>query len=71
MFPMYLIRAAGGVLYLTGALLMVWNVWMTIRGKERAEKPMTDAAYDPAKDRPLRAAAPARPAFEPLPIAAE
>jgi cytochrome c oxidase cbb3-type subunit 1 len=71
MFPMYLIRAAGGALYLTGALIMVWNVWMTIRGKERVEKPMSDAAYDPAKDRPLPAAAQARPAFEPLPIAAE
>jgi cytochrome c oxidase cbb3-type subunit 1 len=71
MFPMYLIRAAGGALYLAGALIMVWNVWMTIRGKERAEKPMSDAAYDPAKDRPLPAPAPVRPAFQPLPIAAE
>ncbi|MBS0502373.1 MAG: cytochrome-c oxidase, cbb3-type subunit I [Proteobacteria bacterium] len=71
MFPMYLIRAAGGALYLAGALIMVWNVWMTIRGKERIEKPMTDAAYDPVKDRPLPAAAPARPASDPLAIAAE
>jgi cytochrome c oxidase cbb3-type subunit 1 len=71
MFPMYLIRAAGGALYLAGALIMVWNVWMTIQGKERAEKPMSDAAYDPDKDRPLPAAAPAKPAFAPMPIAAE
>jgi hypothetical protein len=32
---------------------------------------MSDAAYDPAKDRPLPAPAPVRPAFQPLPIAAE
>jgi cytochrome c oxidase cbb3-type subunit I len=29
--PMYVVRALGGVLYLAGALIMVWNVWMTIR----------------------------------------
>ncbi|WP_298021022.1 cytochrome-c oxidase, cbb3-type subunit I [uncultured Parasphingopyxis sp.] len=53
MHPMYLIRGVGGILYLTGALIMVVNVWMTIAGKLREEKPMTDAAYDPEKDRPL------------------
>ncbi len=30
-FPMYVVRACGGVLYLAGALVMVWNMWMTIR----------------------------------------
>ena len=30
-FPMYVIRGLGGVLYLAGALIMVWNMWMTIR----------------------------------------
>ncbi len=34
-FPMYVIRALGGVLYLSGALIMVWNMWMTIRGAEQ------------------------------------
>ncbi|AZQ68618.1 cytochrome-c oxidase, cbb3-type subunit I [Silicimonas algicola] len=34
-FPMYVIRALGGVLYLSGALVMVWNMWMTIRGAAR------------------------------------
>lgn len=53
MQPYYLIRAAGGGLYLLGALFMVWNVWMTIAGKLRDEKPLTDAAYDPAADKPL------------------
>jgi cytochrome c oxidase cbb3-type subunit I len=53
MIPLYLIRAAGGLLYLTGFLIMVWNIAQTIRGKLRDEKPMTDAAFDPEKDRPL------------------
>jgi cytochrome c oxidase cbb3-type subunit 1 len=53
MFPMYLIRAAGGVMYLAGALIMVFNVWMTIAGKQRSEKPMTETPYDASADRPL------------------
>lgn len=32
MFPYYVIRALGGMLYLAGAFIMAWNVWMTIRG---------------------------------------
>jgi hypothetical protein len=48
-----------------------------LRGKLRDEAPMTDAAYDPAKDRPLTETKPAprplRPQTEggPVPIAAE
>ena len=53
MHPMYLIRATGGLLYLTGAIVMTYNVWQTIAGRSRAEKPMTDAAFDPEKDRPI------------------
>lgn len=69
MFPMYVIRAGGGLLYLAGALVMVWNVTMTIRGRLRDEKPLSDAAYDPAADRPLPRHEPElRPA---LPLAAE
>ena len=33
--PYYLIRAFGGVLYLVGGMIMVWNLWMTIRVGER------------------------------------
>jgi cytochrome c oxidase cbb3-type subunit 1 len=51
--PMYLIRAAGGLLYLSGFVIMLWNIAQTVRGKLRDEKPLTDAAYDPEKDRPL------------------
>jgi cytochrome c oxidase cbb3-type subunit 1 len=53
MFPMYLIRALGGLLYLAGAVTLVVNVWMTIAGKIREEKPMTETPYDPDADRPL------------------
>jgi cytochrome c oxidase cbb3-type subunit I len=58
MFPMYMIRATGGALYLAGALVMVFNVWMTIAGRLRDEKPMSAAAFDPDKDRPLPPASP-------------
>ncbi len=53
MKPYYLIRIFGGLLYLAGALIMVWNVAMTIAGRLRDEAPMTTAAFDPAKDRPI------------------
>ncbi|TVQ30728.1 MAG: cytochrome oxidase, partial [Geminicoccaceae bacterium] len=32
MHPFYVIRALGGVLFLTGGLIMVYNVWRTIKG---------------------------------------
>jgi cytochrome c oxidase cbb3-type subunit I len=31
MHPFYLIRAAGGVLFIAGALVMTWNLWRTVR----------------------------------------
>ena len=55
--PMYLMRAFGGVLYLSGALIMAFNVWQTIAGKLRQEEPLRAAAYDAAADRPLAVAA--------------
>lgn len=54
MKPYYLIRAAGGALYLLGALFMVWNIVQTIRGRLRDEAPLADAPYDPALDKPLQ-----------------
>ncbi|PHR15237.1 MAG: cytochrome-c oxidase, cbb3-type subunit I [Sphingopyxis sp.] len=53
MFPMYLIRATGGLLYLSGAIVMVYNVWMTLAGHVRDEKPMTETPHDEAADKPL------------------
>ena len=55
--PMYVIRATGGALYLSGFLIMIYNVWQTLAGKQRAEAAMTDAAYDPELDRPAIPAA--------------
>jgi cytochrome c oxidase cbb3-type subunit 1 len=55
MHPYYVIRIGGGLLYLLGALFMVWNVWMTIAGKQRDEAPLGAASYDPQADRPLTA----------------
>jgi cytochrome c oxidase cbb3-type subunit 1 len=37
MFPYYVLRTLGGVLYLAGGLVMAWNVFMTIRGRLRDE----------------------------------
>ncbi len=51
--PMYLLRAFGGALYLSGVILMVANVWLTIRGRLREEAPMHDASYNPEADRPI------------------
>ena len=42
-FPMYVVRGLGGVLYLTGALIMTWNLWMTPFGKERPQSAMQPA----------------------------
>ena len=52
MQPYYIIRGVGGLLYLTGALLMVWNVYKTIKGDVReadaSVKPQS-AAIQPAE----------------------
>ena len=53
MHPMYLIRAAGGAMYLAGFLILIVNVWATLAGKIRDEKPMTETPYNAAADRPL------------------
>lgn len=53
MHPMYLIRAAGGAMYLAGFLVMIYNVWATISGRLRDERSMTETPYNAAADRPL------------------
>ena len=57
MQPYYIIRSLGGALYLAGGVVMVWNIWLTIKGREREEAPMGTAAFDPAQDRPILPAA--------------
>ncbi|HEX5932611.1 MAG TPA: cytochrome-c oxidase, cbb3-type subunit I [Pseudorhizobium sp.] len=51
MFPYYVIRSAGGVLYLAGGFVMAFNVYMTIKGKVREEEPLSRAvpALQPAE----------------------
>ncbi|SFK09073.1 cytochrome c oxidase cbb3-type subunit 1 [Celeribacter marinus] len=44
--PMYVVRAMGGVLYLTGALIMCYNLIMTVR---RSPAVADDAAMAPAE----------------------
>jgi hypothetical protein len=36
-FPFYVIRWLGGLLYLSGMLIMAWNVFMTVKGGKAAE----------------------------------
>jgi cytochrome c oxidase cbb3-type subunit 1 len=37
MFPFYVIRALGGLLFVIGAFVMVYNIWRTIRGDLKEE----------------------------------
>lgn len=39
-FPMYVVRGLGGVMYLVGAIIMCWNLWMTVfHGGEKSAAP--------------------------------
>jgi cytochrome c oxidase cbb3-type subunit 1 len=50
LFPYYVIRAVGGLFYLAGAILFVYNIVQTIRGKTATEeRPVRDAALQPAE----------------------
>lgn len=51
--PMYILRAVGGLMYLSGALIMAFNITMTIGGKLREEAAMGETAHDETADRPL------------------
>ena len=46
-YPFYVIRLLGGVLYLSGMLLMAWNVVMTVRSgrPEVAQVPTVNVAH--------------------------
>jgi cytochrome c oxidase cbb3-type subunit 1 len=45
-YPFYVVRAAGGLLYLAGMVIMAWNTWMTVVGGRsvRAPIPVLQAA---------------------------
>ncbi|MEL7688383.1 cytochrome-c oxidase, cbb3-type subunit I [Citromicrobium bathyomarinum] len=51
--PMFIMRMTGGLLYLSGALVMTYNIWMTLAGKVRNEAPMTETPYDAERDKPI------------------
>jgi cytochrome c oxidase cbb3-type subunit 1 len=52
--PMYVLRVVGGLLYLSGAFVMVVNVWKTIAGSPlREEAPMYNIEYNAAADHPV------------------
>jgi cytochrome c oxidase cbb3-type subunit 1 len=56
--PMYVLRGFGGLLYLSGATIMTWNIARTILGHaQRNEAPFGEITFDPAKDVPLVPAA--------------
>jgi len=48
MHPFYVIRAMGGVLFVAGALIMVYNLWRTAKGDVRIEKPYVSAPHKAA-----------------------
>jgi cytochrome c oxidase cbb3-type subunit 1 len=39
-YPYYVVRLAGGALYLSGMCVMAWNVWMTVRGSKPVDAPV-------------------------------
>jgi cytochrome c oxidase cbb3-type subunit 1 len=43
--PFYVIRLVGGLLYLSGMLVMAWNVWKTIAGQRAVDAPIPAAAH--------------------------
>lgn len=45
MHPYYLIRALGGLLYVIGMLIMVYNCWKTIKGETACSSQCREAAY--------------------------
>ncbi|PZN47535.1 MAG: cytochrome-c oxidase, cbb3-type subunit I, partial [Proteobacteria bacterium] len=47
MFPYYLARALGGALYLAGAIIMAFNLTMTILGHQREEEPIGGRSVAP------------------------
>lgn len=52
MHPYYIARAIGGLMFLIGAIIGCYNIWMTIRTAP-------DAASEPTADHPIPAGAPA------------
>jgi cytochrome c oxidase cbb3-type subunit 1 len=47
MHPFYVIRGLGGILFLLGALVMVFNLWMTVKSEVVAGE--TETQLQPAE----------------------
>ena len=48
-FPMYVVRALGGGLYITGAIIMCYNLWMTVKRSPAVEADAAAAHATPAE----------------------
>jgi cytochrome c oxidase cbb3-type subunit 1 len=59
MHPYYIARATGGAFFLLGAIVGLYNVWMTIRTASQDEAALN------AADRPVAGAAVGVPALQP------
>jgi cytochrome c oxidase cbb3-type subunit I len=44
-YPFYAVRLLGGVLYLSGMLVMAWNVYMTVSASKPAEAPIPSPVH--------------------------
>ena len=49
MHPAYIIRTIGGLLFLVGALIMAYNLWMTVFRVKKSEVDVTSADMVPAE----------------------
>jgi cytochrome c oxidase cbb3-type subunit 1 len=49
MHPFYIIRAGGGALFLIGALIMAFNLWMTVNASEAEEATHAAGLLQPAE----------------------
>ncbi|WP_407062332.1 cytochrome-c oxidase, cbb3-type subunit I [Bradyrhizobium sp.] len=49
MHPFYIIRAAGGALFLIGALIMAFNLWMTVNAGEAEQTTQATGLLQPAE----------------------
>ena len=43
-FPMLVVRGLGGVMYMAGALIMTWNLWMTVKHGVKKEEKVEEAS---------------------------
>ncbi len=49
MHPAYVIRTLGGLLFLAGAIIMAYNLWMTVFQVKKSESDVTDSVLVPAE----------------------